>query len=249
MIPTTTVMGSYTTARPGPLWTIPGPYPGSYGTEPVGMSGTNIVGSYLDATNNTHGFLYNGSTWTNLDDPQAAPGGVGGTYAQAIDGPNIVGFYGDSNGCAHGFLLSGTNWTILDDPLAATNPGQGTYPRGISGTNIVGQYLDVSNNWHGFLFNGSTYITLDDPRAPTHNGNTSLSGISGTNIVGAYWGSSYQGCLLSLRGTPGPTGRPWTIRWVCKGPTRKAFQAPTWWGSTMIPAATPTGFSPRQYRS
>jgi hypothetical protein len=55
-----------------------------------------------------HGFLYDGRTWTTLDDPQAEPGsfGVGGTVALGIDGASIVGIYIHSDGIYNAFLAS-----------------------------------------------------------------------------------------------------------------------------------------------
>ena len=52
-----------------------------------GISGSNIVGYYLDTNGTFHGFLYNGSNYSTLDDPSAAtgPGLNVGTFAQAIE--------------------------------------------------------------------------------------------------------------------------------------------------------------------
>jgi hypothetical protein len=71
---------------------------------PLGISGNNIVGFYLDSSDNAHGFLYNDSTqtYTTLDDPLAGSGYFG-TYACGISGNNIVGYYQDSSGQEHGF--------------------------------------------------------------------------------------------------------------------------------------------------
>jgi hypothetical protein len=76
--------------------------PASQGTWVDGISGTNIVGDYRDGSGNTHGFLYNGRTWTTLDDPFGAKG----TLAQGISGANIVGGYYASDGGGHGFLAT-----------------------------------------------------------------------------------------------------------------------------------------------
>jgi len=152
-------------------------------TEAHGISGGNIVGSYYDSSITRHGFLYNGSTYTTLDDPLGRE-----TFPQGISGGNIVGYYFDSSfpGSDHGFLYNGSTYTKLDDPLAGPT---GTYPYGISGDNIVGTYYDFSGSGaHGFLYNGSTFTTLDDPLAAT--GETNVYGISGNNIVGYYRDSS-----------------------------------------------------------
>jgi hypothetical protein len=150
--------------------------PGFNEAIPNGICGTNIVGTYRDAGNQIHGFLYNGSTWTTLD----YPGAFFGTEAFGISGTNIVGFY--YTDATHGFLYDGITWKTLDDPLADLSQiYNGTYPEGVCGTNIVGQYNDFNDHLHGFLYNGSTWSTLDDPL-----GVTVLEGVSGTNIVGEY---------------------------------------------------------------
>jgi hypothetical protein len=57
------------------------------------------VGIYDDATG-THGFLYNGSTYTPLNVP-----GAMATQAWGISGTSIVGWYTDATG-DHGFLAT-----------------------------------------------------------------------------------------------------------------------------------------------
>jgi len=52
------------------------------GTSLRGISGSNIVGIYLDGVWQTTGFLYDGSTWSPLD----APNAVWGTYPMGISG-------------------------------------------------------------------------------------------------------------------------------------------------------------------
>jgi hypothetical protein len=49
-----------------------------------------------------HGFLYNGSTYTTVDDPL----GVKGTEVLGVDGNNVVGTYFDSSDVPHGFETS-----------------------------------------------------------------------------------------------------------------------------------------------
>ena len=123
---------------------------GFQGTYPRGISGNNIVGYYMDSSNNFHGFLYNGSTYTTLNDPLAR----NGTFAYGISGSNIVGYYVDSFG-EHGFLYNGSTYTTLNDPLAPN----ATNAYGISGNNIVGCYSDSSNNVHGFIATLSSTVS------------------------------------------------------------------------------------------
>ena len=62
----------------------------------TGISGGNIVGFYGDDSSSISipNFLYNGSTYTTLDDPLATDG----TYVSGIDGNTIVGTYCDELG-------------------------------------------------------------------------------------------------------------------------------------------------------
>ena len=151
---------------------------------------------------NQHGFLYNGSTYTTLDDPLAIANG--GTNAYGVSGNNIVGTYNVSSGMEHGFFYNGSTYTTLDDPLGI----DGTKALGIDGGNIVGMYWDSSNNVHGFLYNDSTWTTLDDPLAGTAaNQGTVICGISGSNVVGWYVDSSdnYHGFVADISSVPEPS--------------------------------------------
>jgi hypothetical protein len=160
-------------------------FPGASGTYVNGISGGNIVGYYFDADFKTHGFLYDGATYTTLDDPDAAPGT---TAATGVSGGNIVGYYADGNGISHGFLYDGATYTTFDEPNAVASSG-GTQASGISGGNIVGYYADGNGTQHGFLYNGTAYTTLDDPKATPTNGGTQASGVSGGNVAGSYYGA------------------------------------------------------------
>jgi len=84
-------------------------YGGTFGSS---ISGENIVGWYHDTNGATHNFLYNGTTYTTLDDPK----GIGATWAQGINGSNIVGWYYDTNNEVHGFLYNRNTYTTLDAP-------------------------------------------------------------------------------------------------------------------------------------
>ena len=75
---------------------------GTVGTQIYGISGNDIVGEYVDASNNHNGFLYNGSTYFTLDDPLAA----NVTYATGISGNIVVGWYQDASSVYHGFEAS-----------------------------------------------------------------------------------------------------------------------------------------------
>jgi PKD repeat protein len=164
-------------------------YPISGGTVTVasGISGSNIVGHYIDNRELPEGFLYNGTTYTTLEVPNAY---LNENYALGVSGTNIVGYYLGDDLFYHGYLYNGSAYTTLDDPNA-NDPDSfnGTYAYGVNGHNVVGYYTDGSGYNHGFLYNGSTYANLDDPNAAAVaglSGGTYACGISGTNIVGYY---------------------------------------------------------------
>ena len=129
-----------------------GSSPYAYGINDAGQ----IVGTY-NGSDGTHGFIYSGGIYTQLDDLLANP--VNGTSAFGINATDqIVGSY-YANNLYHGFLYSGGIYTTLDDPLAT----EGTYAFGI---NATGQIVGIYNGFdgqHGFLYSGGIYTTLDDP--------------------------------------------------------------------------------------
>ena len=73
------------------------------GTAALGVSGSTIVGAYYDSSGVEHGFLYNGSTYTTINDPSAGTGSGQGTSLNGISGNLLTGFYIDSSGVSHGF--------------------------------------------------------------------------------------------------------------------------------------------------
>jgi len=162
------------------------------GTSPSGISGTTIVGTYLDSRTETmRGFIDNSGTFTPLDDPSAA----GTTDITGISGNNIVGCYEDSSDKWHGFEYNDStkNFTTLDESVP-TASNSGTYAGGINGNTIVGWYVSQTSNsagssTHGFSFNNSTYTNFDFPES-TISGTTTdpqetvATGISGNLIVG-----------------------------------------------------------------
>ncbi len=84
-------------------------YPGSSDTEARGITlQDRIVGSYVDRSHKTHGFLLtdplqHGGAWQSIDDPKAA----GKTVATSINvHDDIVGYYLDASGNTNGFLAT-----------------------------------------------------------------------------------------------------------------------------------------------
>jgi hypothetical protein len=153
-------------------------YPDAGATQAFDVSGSNIVGTYRDASFVQHGFLYDGTDWSSLDYP-----GSFQSYAYGVDGNHVVGWYlpgGGPGAGIHGFLYDGTSYTQLDYPGSIS-----TQAYGISGGKIVGEYAPgggPGGGIHGFLYDGSNYSQLDYPGSTS----TRAYGISGDNIVGSY---------------------------------------------------------------
>ncbi len=185
------------------------------GTWATGVDGGNIVGYYVDANGKTHGFLYNGTTYTTLDDPN----GTYGTFPQGISGNNIVGYW--SNDSPEGFLFDGSAYTTLVDYGIDGN----TYAYAISGSVIVGIYsqgrlplrewhiyelrrssrssqcqpqwnLRIQYRWrffgrreeHGLPFSGGVYTDIFNPVVFGYS--ITARGVSGNTVVGTYTDSS-----------------------------------------------------------
>jgi hypothetical protein len=149
------------------------------GTVAQGISGNDIVGYYTDSSGyNVHGFLYNGSTYVNVDDPNATennPNDPNGTYVSAIYGNTIVGDYWVGRN-AHGFIENGGIYTTFDDPNTASE----TVPTGIFGNTIVGYFETNTGGDQGFIDSNGSFTTVGNPFY------TYLTGISGSTIVGNY---------------------------------------------------------------
>jgi hypothetical protein len=87
--------------------------------------------------------LYNGSTYTAMNDPSA----TSGTYATGINSNGeIVGYY-DNGSTRHGFIDMGGSFTTFDDP-AGSGANTTVFSNNDSGQ-IVGNYL--SNTYQGFV--------------------------------------------------------------------------------------------------
>jgi len=173
-------------------------YPGAPHTLVTGIDGSNLAGSYYDASEKRHGFSYDGTTWASFD----APGTI---YTQDIDGSNIVGYYYDTSGNGHGFLYNGTSLTTYDAPGATE-----TYIYGIEGSNLVG-YSRFGNAYHGVIYNGTTWTTIDKPGSNL----AIIDGIKGSNLFGSYYDNSWNKHGFLYDGTNWTTLEPFGIQsWI-----------------------------------
>jgi uncharacterized membrane protein len=154
-----------------------------------------IVGAYIDAGGNGHGFVRDKGrgarraegVFTTFDVPGAA-----GTLPLAINNRDqIVGASIDSENTKRGFLLDEGEFTIIEHPDATSEvDGGGTALYGLSDRGqIVGQYSDSS--CHGFLLDGDTFTTIDNPDAQFATGAADIN--ERGQIVGFYDGGTGTG--------------------------------------------------------
>jgi probable HAF family extracellular repeat protein len=125
------------------FFTAPGSDPATFGTGPIGINSQgDVSGNFSDSSGVFHGFLKQGSKFTQIDVP-------GATYTVANGLNNrgdIVGYYADQQNINHGFLLSGGQFTTIDVPgsigtliFDINEPGD-----------LVGYFQDSTSRFHGF---------------------------------------------------------------------------------------------------
>jgi hypothetical protein len=179
--------------------------PNTGGTEVLGINDQGeMVGAYVDSQG-LHGFSYDGTTFTPINDPNAHDGPPGplleGTAAYGINNQaQIVGYY--SSGISpgnHGFQLNGSNYIDVDDPQGTGCCGLNAYTVATRINNngqIVGYYIDATGI-HGFLDRSGQYGQIDEPMA-TYQPNAAVPGVvtfplgitdSGI-IAGSYYGTN-----------------------------------------------------------
>ena len=129
--------------------------PGSTATVAFGIgSSGKIIGGYVNNAGETHGFVDNGGTFTDVDFPGAQSTIV--TDINASD--QMAGIWNDTT-TSHGFLNNGGVFTSIDFPGSTS-----TQAAGINGDGkIVGIFSDSSGVQHGFIYNGGVFTQLDAP--------------------------------------------------------------------------------------
>jgi hypothetical protein len=118
--------------------------PSGYYPQPQGISGNNVVGFYYDSSSYCHGFLYDGLTYTTIDNPL-----TGGNLLclNGISGNTIVGDYSAADGTFHGCIYDGSSFTDLNCPF-----GTSTFLTAISGNTVIGYYGDsLSGPFRSFV--------------------------------------------------------------------------------------------------
>jgi uncharacterized membrane protein len=140
-------------------------FPGAKSTSGSGLNARgDIVGSYTDQANKTHGFLLSGGDFTTIDYPGAVATRATGINSQGDivgthNGPNLL--TPGSGGDIHGFLLRAG--ASLPDPV--DYPGHmNTITQRITETGqILGCYHDhdTMGSMHGILVSDGNFIALD----------------------------------------------------------------------------------------
>jgi hypothetical protein len=176
---------------------------GTEGTQIYGISGKNIVGTYVDSAGASHGFLYNGSIFTTIDDPLANETDNLGTSIHGISSSGeLVGYYLTGNGAYSAFTDVNGTFTTLSDPNAVVSQG-GTFIFGVAGNELVGGYFGQSSESHGFTYNGSTWTQLDYPGYFT---GTYATGVDAQgDVVGDYEGGPNESQEAFLYTVPEPS--------------------------------------------
>ena len=213
---------------------IPIIYPGAVVTEAHGINAFGqIVGSWTDASGNTHGFLYNAGIYTSFDFPgssQTTPYGINNAGDIVGDHDASVGFL--LKGGVFSTLPSANGWDVNNFDFIATGAGYldssleahginvpgsvYTLSRGINDAiQITGAWADGSRT-HGFVFTGTGYTNLDVPgQADTWGNGINTAG----EVVGYYYdtlsvqhGFLWDGVAFTQFDYPGSTNETYAYR-------------------------------------
>ena len=180
-------------------------FPGAGQTQAIGINNTGWTdGFYVDSVGTTHGFTFNGASFSTVD----APGTAFNQLLGINDGLRAIGYSSlDPTGMTlqRSYMVSGTTFTYLDGFLpmgVGNNQAVGINNAGL----VVGFYADSMGVFHGYLFNGTTAMTLDHPSAM----GTQAFGINNhgeivgdyTDSMGVMQGFVYQGGVFHTVDAP-----------------------------------------------
>src|ERR1700761_2343434 len=128
-------------------------YPGASSTSPAWINNHNeVVGTYTDSSQNTHGFKWQNGTFTNIDFPGALA-----TYPSGVnDSGIIVGTY-ILGSATHGFKLQNGVFTTIDYPGFVGSSGA-------IGINNAGTIVGNFGNSQGYVLTNGTFKVLDAPQ-------------------------------------------------------------------------------------
>jgi len=140
------------------------------------------VGTYTDSSAARHSFMLQGSTFTSIVHPNAAPNTtmvqglnkfntIVGSFSSVPWGGTVRSFKRDSSGNFFSFSFPGSQTTLAN----------GINDSGV----IVGSYVAPGSvngalSWHGFAYHNGQWVTVDYPGT---NVDTFLLGISDTGVI------------------------------------------------------------------
>lgn len=188
------VFHTYLRGRRGGITKLPDPLPGALSTDASDINAQDaIVGTVIDGSGATHGFITAGGTTTIYDHP----GAIRTRLLGLNNGGQAVGFWTDPSGLRHGFLLDGATATEIVIPGSTGTGCLGINDRG----QIVGFYRDADFITHGFLLDHGALTTIDFPGSS----DTRLTKINnGGVIVGTYDFFSRGMVAVPVRGADPP---------------------------------------------
>jgi hypothetical protein len=132
----------------------------------------------VDNTGNNFGFVNQGTTFTQVTNPNTPAGTTSVNQLLGVNDNNVaVGFYADGNGNSQAFSynIAGANFAAIT--LPASFNAVMTSATGVNDAGVIsGFYVDAAGNVHGFLDNGGSFSSFDDPAGAGMN--TSFLGVN-----------------------------------------------------------------------
>lgn len=174
-------------------------------TDYTGINNSGVMSGIYNSGSGSQSFLYDGSTYTTLNNPYSF---VTGTVAWGLN--NVGGVAGYYNGglptpqgnfiSQHGFFFDGATFMGFDAPNAGRTQAWDVNDTGL----IVGTSFDLfTNQQQWFLYDGTNFSTLNLPWDP---GSVLITGINDSGqIVGRYGDASGEHGFI---GTPLPASVP-----------------------------------------
>ncbi|MCE9527113.1 MAG: hypothetical protein K8R36_13790 [Planctomycetales bacterium] len=154
----TDVVHSFVRSKNGEISVLPDAAPGAWLTEATGINNAGmVVGFFIDADGQAHGFVLREGKYTTYD----YPGATRTLLTRINDRGQIVGIWADADGRRHGFLLQNAAASSIDVPGAVNTRCMGLNNWG----DVVGWYEDANQIAHGFLLRGDKYTDINFPGA------------------------------------------------------------------------------------
>jgi hypothetical protein len=177
-------------------------FPGSEQTQVTGLNNAATTVGFWSDTNlgsgdNNFGFVDQGGTFTNVNNPATGSGPAINQLLGVNDSSIAVGFYTDTAGATHGYtydIAAKTFSANIDDPNGV---GATTAAAINNKGDIAGFYTDAGGAVHGFVEVGGIFSTID----PTGSQATQLLGLNDNGQAVGDWidaGGVMHGLLFNL---------------------------------------------------